>query len=172
MYFFSPGLKDLKTVSQHTPLVELGLDSMMTVEIQECFQRKFKIFVSMEYIRHLNFAKLLAMDAEEVAAEKRDQSNKENNTSFNFLLHIVNTRALDMEIDFKLSTTSDMGGEKVFLVPGFNGCQSIFSMISKNIKAPATCLQLGLSEINQLSITDMALKLFPVRNCYFYIVYI
>lgn len=158
----------MKTVSQQTPLVELGLDSMMAVEVQQSFERKFKIVVSVEHVRGLNFAKLLEMDAEKVVAKKRDQSNTENHASTNFLLHILNTRALDMEICFKLSTTSDIGREEVFLIPGFDGCHSIFSVISKKIKGPATCLQHGLSEINQLGIVDIAEKLFPVINDHFY----
>lgn len=51
------GIKDLKTVSLHTPLSELGMDSMTGVEIQQTMEREFQLLLSPQDIRALTLAK-------------------------------------------------------------------------------------------------------------------
>jgi len=55
------GIKNLKTVAQYTSLAELGMDSMMAVEIKQTLEREYGIFLTAENIRNLNFAKLTEM---------------------------------------------------------------------------------------------------------------
>lgn len=52
------GLRDLKTVSLHSTLAELGMDSMMAVEIKQTLEREFEVFLTAQDIRSLTFAKL------------------------------------------------------------------------------------------------------------------
>ncbi|XP_014484098.1 PREDICTED: fatty acid synthase-like, partial [Dinoponera quadriceps] len=52
------GIKDLKTIGQNTPLSELGMDSMMAVDIKQTLEREFDIFLTAQDIRNLTFAKL------------------------------------------------------------------------------------------------------------------
>lgn len=59
------GLRDLKTVSLHSTLAELGMDSMMAVEIKQTLEREFEIFLSPQDIRGLTFAKLQEMSSKE-----------------------------------------------------------------------------------------------------------
>ncbi|KAG7203841.1 hypothetical protein KM043_017897 [Ampulex compressa] len=56
------GLKDLKTVSQQKVLAELGVDSVMTVEVQQALEKNFGVLLSAKDIRNLTFAKLLDMN--------------------------------------------------------------------------------------------------------------
>ncbi|CAB0015645.1 unnamed protein product [Nesidiocoris tenuis] len=62
------GLRDLKTVSLHSTLAELGMDSMMAVEIKQTLEREFEIFLSPQDIRGLTFAKLQEMSNKDNAA--------------------------------------------------------------------------------------------------------
>lgn len=55
--FLPPGIKDLKTVSQQVSLAELGMDSMMAVEIKQTLEREFEIFLTAQDIRTLTFAR-------------------------------------------------------------------------------------------------------------------
>jgi len=48
----------MKKISQNTSLSELGMDSMMVVEIKQILEREFDIFFTAQEIRNLTFAKL------------------------------------------------------------------------------------------------------------------
>jgi len=51
----------MKVVSQNSSLAELGMDSMMAVEIKQTLEREFDIFLTAQEIRSLTFAKLIKM---------------------------------------------------------------------------------------------------------------
>lgn len=57
------GIRDLKTVSLHSSLAELGMDSMMAVEIKQTLEREFEVFLTAQDIRGLTFAKLAELGA-------------------------------------------------------------------------------------------------------------
>lgn len=48
----------MKNVSQHSTLAEIGMDSMMAVEIKQTLEREFEVFLSPQDIRSMTFAKL------------------------------------------------------------------------------------------------------------------
>lgn len=47
----------MKTVSLYSTLPELGMDSMMTMEIKQTLEREFEIILSIEEVRSLTFAR-------------------------------------------------------------------------------------------------------------------
>lgn len=51
------GLKNLNSISQHTSLSELGMDSMMIAELSQSLEKDFDISLSTEKVRSLTFAK-------------------------------------------------------------------------------------------------------------------
>jgi fatty acid synthase len=51
------GIKDIKTVSQHATLAELGMDSMMGTEVIQLLEKEFEIYVTAKDVRSLSFAK-------------------------------------------------------------------------------------------------------------------
>jgi len=63
MYFFLLGIKDASTVSPDLTLVDLGLDSLMGVEIKQTLERSHSIAMSAKEIRALTFAKLDELSA-------------------------------------------------------------------------------------------------------------
>jgi len=46
-------------------LAELGMDSMMAVEIKQTLKREYDIFLTAEDIRNLNFSKLMSLKKRE-----------------------------------------------------------------------------------------------------------
>lgn len=54
------GLRDIKTVSMHSNLAELGMDSMMAVEIKQTLEREYEVFLTVQDIRTLTFAKYVS----------------------------------------------------------------------------------------------------------------
>lgn len=81
LYF--TGLKDLKTVSLHSTLAELGMDSMMGVEIKQTLEREFEVFLTPQDIRSLTFAKLY-----EIAAASENQEGGEKGGKSNIILQV------------------------------------------------------------------------------------
>jgi fatty acid synthase len=51
------GIKDIKTVSQHATLAELGIDSMVGTEVVELLEKEFETYFTTKDIRCLTFAK-------------------------------------------------------------------------------------------------------------------
>lgn len=54
----------MKTVSLHSSLAELGMDSMMAVEIKQTLEREFEVFLTAQDIRSMTFAKLAEIGAQ------------------------------------------------------------------------------------------------------------
>lgn len=51
------GIRDVKTVSHHIKLPEMGMDSMMGVEIKQTLEREYDVFLTPQDIRNLTFAR-------------------------------------------------------------------------------------------------------------------
>ncbi|XP_066594557.1 fatty acid synthase [Prorops nasuta] len=162
------GMKDLKTVSMHTSLAELGMDSMMAVEIKQTLEREYEVFLTAQDIRILNFAKLTEISAKyEEANKKKRGTEKESAGSdklvgLNLLLRLIGSRDLSNEVCVPLPISKVAEGRKeVFLIPGMEGCGDVFLPLATKIKAPATCLQLGVNLEHHNSIPEMADFLLP-----------
>ncbi|XP_023313670.1 fatty acid synthase-like [Trichogramma pretiosum] len=158
------GLKDLKTVSPQTSLAELGMDSMMAVEIKQTLEREFELFLTAQDIRSLNFAKLQEMAAKNAEASKKRggadaDKNAEVITGMKLLVRVVGTADFNPEVCLPLATKQE-GKAEIFMIPGIEGIGKVFDNLALKIKAPAYCLQLGTSDLNS-DINAMADKLTP-----------
>jgi fatty acid synthase len=58
---FLSGIHNLKTVSPNSTLSELGMDSLTAVEVKQCLERDFGVFLIPKEIRGLTFARLSGM---------------------------------------------------------------------------------------------------------------
>uniref|UniRef100_A0A7G8Z9J8 oleoyl-[acyl-carrier-protein] hydrolase n=1 Tax=Meteorus pulchricornis TaxID=51522 RepID=A0A7G8Z9J8_9HYME len=157
-------VKNLNVVSHHTSLAELGMDSIMAVEIKQTLEREFDIFLTAQDIRSLNFAKLLEMNSQNMEHEREKLRNTDGNetvTGMKLLVRLLGEEIMQTELCMKLQTKNETGRHEVFLIPGIEGCGSIFCNLANNIKSPATCLQLDNKQMDYLSISEMANKLLP-----------
>ncbi|XP_011313292.1 fatty acid synthase [Fopius arisanus] len=157
------GLKDLKSVGVHTSLAELGMDSMMAVEIRQTLEREFEIFLTAQDIRGLNFAKLIEMNSKDLALKKKTTKVIAGDvpTGMKLLLRLLGEDQSMKEVCMKLSTKDDTGRQEVFLIPGIEGCGVVFSNLAHRIRAPASCLQLNNMDTQYRSIPEMADQLLP-----------
>ncbi|OXU23002.1 hypothetical protein TSAR_015480, partial [Trichomalopsis sarcophagae] len=155
-------LKDLKGVSTTTSLAELGMDSMMSVEIKQTLEREFEIFLTAQDIRSLNFSKLQEMCAkqEESDTKKESHNEVESVVGLKMLIQVIGHGDVNPEMILRLPSKGETDREEVFLIPGIEGVGSVFLNLASKIKAPATCLQLGIGN-DEMSIFDMANKLLP-----------
>jgi len=149
-------------VSQYTSLAELGMDSMMAVEIKQTLEREYDIFLTAEDIRNLNFTKLMRYKER----EKRQTRQIDEQTTFGIqmLTRILSNEKLSTDTCIELQTRMDPHKIKVFLLPGIQGCGNIFNPLASKIKPMATALQYGITN-NHMSIPEYADHLLHVRIC-------
>jgi hypothetical protein len=69
---FLAGIHDLKTVSLNSTLAELGMYSMIAVELKETLERDFEVYLTSQEIHNLTFASINELSA----ANKRTDINR------------------------------------------------------------------------------------------------
>ncbi|XP_077295535.1 fatty acid synthase-like [Arctopsyche grandis] len=148
------GIKDLRTISMQATLAELGMDSMMAVEIKQSLEREFEIFLTAQDIRTLSFSRLLELTAEREAdaSSLADTKSSEGLTGFKILMRNLGDEITESEPFIVMSTLfndgkiSDLEGKldiTLFMIPGIEGMVTTLESISKRLKCQATVLQLG-----------------------------
>lgn len=153
----------MKGVSVNTSLVEMGMDSMMAVEIKQMLEREFEIFLTAQDIRTLNFAKLQELNAAFEKGDTNDSSKKQEVAGANLLIRLIGVNDISDETCLKLSTQADSKKDPIFFIPGLEGLSSVFSVLASKIKAPGLCLQPGFDSSKQKSFSAVADLFVPVN---------
>ncbi|XP_076249111.1 fatty acid synthase-like [Calliopsis andreniformis] len=157
-------IKDLKGVSQNASLADLGMDSMMAVEIKQILERDYEIFLTPQEIRILNIAKLIQMSAKDTKKQTmkvtKAPSKTEQVTGMKLLMRSMNVSVLKATYCVELPVKCGEKKNEIFLIPGIEGSAVIFSTLSPKLKVPAICLQLGIYDTG-LSIEETAERLLP-----------
>ncbi|XP_020286674.1 fatty acid synthase-like isoform X2 [Pseudomyrmex gracilis] len=140
-------IKDVKKLSQTTSLAELGMDSMMAVEIKQTMERDFNVYLSLQEIRSLTFAKLFDMsDTKTIVKETSEKATSDERTENIF--GIVQNEDFISEIFVDLSPKNKESATQVFLIPGIDGCGTIFNHLEMYIKFSATSLHYNTNVIS------------------------
>ncbi|XP_067206014.1 fatty acid synthase-like [Linepithema humile] len=135
-------LKDMSTVAHHVPLSELGMDSMMAVEIKQTLEREYEIFLTAQDIRNLNFDRLAKMFEKDVKNEELTEI-----TGMKLLIRISGDDQLIPDVCIKLPTKRSTTESEIFLLPGIEGCGNVFDLLVPKIEGSATCLQYNTHNI-------------------------
>ena len=61
MYIYITGVRDSSHISKTAPLLELGLDSLMTTEIRQVLGRRFDLYLSVAEVQSLTLEKVQAL---------------------------------------------------------------------------------------------------------------
>ncbi|CAK1541813.1 unnamed protein product [Leptosia nina] len=154
------GIKDLKTVSQQVSLAELGMDSMMAVEIKQTLEREFEIFLTAQDIRTLTFARLVELTAQREAAASTSVTAQttapDMAVGFRVLLRNFGDEKVGSEPFIYLPTMVSDGTETditinedekvMFLMPGLEGFAAAMEPLCKRLKFKCCVLQLGIEQ--------------------------
>lgn len=160
------GIKNLNDISNQVCLSELGMDSMMSVEIKQTLEREHNIFLTTQDIRNLNFATLVKIN-QEVQHEKLCSDDTSDTNDFNglkLLVRVIGKDNLISDVCMNLPTKGDKNKNEIFLLPGIEGSGTIFNLLASKIEAPATCLQYGTYNIgnNYDTIAEIANNILKV----------
>lgn len=157
-------IKDMKKINQNTSLSELGMDSMMLVEIKQILEREYDIFLSVQEIRNLTPVKL--NEISNVIADDNTQTENSLDREPNIakLFGIVKDEDYMVKICLDISKEKE-STEQVFLIPGIDGCVTVFNHLTSSIKFSMTSLQYSINNINDMNtISETIDNLFEVSQ--------
>uniref|UniRef100_T1H7Z0 Carrier domain-containing protein n=1 Tax=Rhodnius prolixus TaxID=13249 RepID=T1H7Z0_RHOPR len=169
---YNSGLSDLKNVSQHSTLAEIGMDSMMAVEIKQTLEREFEVFLSPQDIRSMTFAKLHEISSSKeagVPAEIITDKSAANLFDIGLLITLIGDEPEKFEPCVKLSSAIPKDvfcPHKLFTIPGIEGVNAIMETICKEIEAQTYGLQFDYTRSVD-TVQDVADHLLPVSRIKF-----
>ena len=143
------------------------MDSMMSVDIKQILKREFDIFFATQEIRNLTFAKLIKMSVANISDNDVNDKKKFDIEKSDVIKILVGIILKDEDFvsqnDFfinKQNTTTE-----VFLIPGIDGCDTVFKTIMPHIKFSTWLLHYSTNNIDCTNmITETTNRLTNVCN--------
>jgi fatty acid synthase, animal type len=131
-------IQDKSLISMDVPLANLGLDSLMGVEIQQVLEHDFEIVVTAQEMRNITLRQL------EKQAGTDEKSKYEGSRSLElFFSYFGDENTSDQNI-LKLESLEIDKGTKVLIIPGVEGmANKTWHKFAKKLKYPTFMLQLG-----------------------------
>jgi fatty acid synthase, animal type len=134
-------IRDRKAISMETSLSQLGMDSLMGVEIQQVLERDYDTVLSPKEMQTVTLSQL----------EKRIHVKKtcgtvvtKNSNGLEFLLTSFGDEKTSDQTILKLQSKSEVRSTKILIVPGMEGMASeVWHKIAKELNNPTYILQLG-----------------------------
>lgn len=108
------GIRDIKTISTNATLAELGMDSLMSVEIKQTLEREFDIFLTAQELRVLTFKKLEEMS--NTNSVNKTVNESETNAP-NFLFRNFGDEETSGQTILRINAISDKKSHRLF-IPG------------------------------------------------------
>lgn len=143
------GIRDIKSISMNASLSEVGMDSLMAVEIKQTLEREFEIFLTPQDLRALTFTKLQEFadarikDAGDSVKLKLASDKKVD--VFNQMLRNLGDETTSVKTIMRLESKSnaDKFNSCLLIVPGIEGVagQSWINL-AKSINLSSFILQL------------------------------
>lgn len=170
-------LKDLKSVSTSATLSELGMDSLMAVEIKQTLEREFEVFLSPQDLRSLTFLKLQELEAQQEAALVNAGAapeaekpvimlGKSKDMGEAMLFRSFGDEENCFETILRLQSKDDNNNyhTAALIIPGVEGVAGdVYRQLSTSLNASTFILQLTNAR-NKANIHDIAQTVFKVGN--------
>ncbi|XP_044734384.1 fatty acid synthase-like [Chrysoperla carnea] len=145
------GIKDYKKLSKHAKLSEIGMDSMMAVEIKQTLEREFELFLTPQDIRNLTFSKLIELQNQLVDNTESSDTMKENLMSpeniFKMLVRTLGDENEDIEPMIELpSIKNKENSMPLFFIPGIEGNCLVFEELCSKLNYQCYGLQTSFED--------------------------
>jgi fatty acid synthase len=141
------GIRDRKSISMDSTLTQLGIDSLMGVEIQQILERDFDIALTSQELRSLTLGQL-----EKRAVSGGESESEENRAAteaqwMKLLTDgVINKETKQLHTSDTIVKANDIeadNGTKVLIIPGFYGTAAdVYRNIAKEMDYPTFILQL------------------------------
>ncbi|KRX40198.1 Fatty acid synthase [Trichinella murrelli] len=136
------GISDLKQVDPDSSLGDLGLDSLMGVEIKQTLERDYDVVLSMKDIRTLTLNKLVEITSNATSPGKERSVSVEMSAEQNLMMFRLNIDLNSLRPEktvIKINSVEE--GRPVFLVHPIEGVASSLEMLASKLPFPVYCLQ-------------------------------
>ena len=125
------GVQDTSTLDPNITLQELGMDSLMAVEIKQALEREYDIIMSAQEIRNLTYKRLTEL-SEELEERKKNLQKDGFESEQDSLSKLEEICAVKENLFIEISTTTSIeSSQPLFFIPSF---ESDFVMMRKLIK--------------------------------------
>lgn len=163
------GIRDIKAISMAASLSEVGMDSLMAVEIKQTLEREFEIFLTPQDLRSLTFTKLHefgdAKNKDGVENVKLKLATENKTVGFNLMLRNLGNESTSDQTALRVHSknNSEKINSCVLMLPGIEGVAGAsWHNIAMKIKLPTFILQLThTAELN--TVTEIVECLAEVR---------
>ncbi|XP_035774236.1 fatty acid synthase-like [Anopheles albimanus] len=135
-------IRDMKSVSVESTLADIGMDSLMAVEIRQVLERDFDIILTPQDLRTLTFSKLQKLADAKVENEAQESVAKQ--LELEDLLASFGDEAASHQTILRLPSKSsdDDYDLAVLIIPGIESvCSPVWTKIASQINAPTFILQ-------------------------------
>ncbi|KXJ69783.1 hypothetical protein RP20_CCG025833 [Aedes albopictus] len=135
-------IRDLKSLSMESTLADIGMDSLMAVEIKQVLERDFDIVLSPQELRTLTFAKLIKMVDEVKLAEKSREADTPT-VGLQLLMRNLGNEETSASTLLRVPSASEEG-QPIIFIPGIEGVAgNVLKAVAEQLKAPVYMLQLS-----------------------------
>jgi len=125
------GVKDPSTLDPNTSLGDLGLDSLMAVEVRQGLERDYDVVLSTQEVRLLKIKELQVIGSKTFKPKTNAVRGSEANAE-----DLGFTFDLPTDIFIKLKADCELSGRPIFFVPPIEGDFRIMAPLSKHIDRP------------------------------------
>ncbi|KAF5284901.1 hypothetical protein FQA39_LY16856 [Lamprigera yunnana] len=159
------GIKDLKSIGEHLTLAQLGMDSIMGLEIKQTLERGYETILTPQDIRLLTFAKLKEMESEVV-----DSTESGISTTIDpkyELLHLFTLNVAEEAKPFqpvvrlKSSVVESVLAPVLFILPGIDNHYGGFESLAAKLLCHVFCVQYEFNHSVDSTIDHTAKCLLP-----------
>lgn len=113
------GISDVKSVSVHSAMSDLGMDSLVNTEMKQLLKREFDIEMTQEELRELTVKRLIEMSGK--TDKKLDKEPKESPKPSSEETPTHSKEPKSLEKIAKVNSIPDTGAECILFVPGIEG---------------------------------------------------
>lgn len=136
-------IRDAKSLSMETTLTELGMDSLMTVEIQQTLEREHDFIISTHQLRSITLMQLIKGAQNSETMDQSDELEQQIVAADLglFMRNFGDEKDGDNTI-LQLESSAQNANGKVLIVPGIEGSISdVWRNLAKHLNCPTFLLQ-------------------------------
>ncbi|XP_065217068.1 fatty acid synthase-like [Planococcus citri] len=150
------GIKDLKTINQSWTFSELGMDSVLALELKQILELEFNVIFSPEDLQTMTFVKLLQMKKEKENSMITGEKIKTQMQTFmeEILLNKPIRRIPLDENNIEKSIVFDEN-PTIFMFPGAEGLAVTMQSLAKNLPGQVICFQYYFGEVADYTFEEL-----------------
>ncbi|XP_065209087.1 fatty acid synthase-like [Planococcus citri] len=150
------GIKDLKKINQTWTLPELGMDSIIAIELKQILDSEFNLIFSPKDLQNMTFVKLNKMKEEK---ERRPKSDVKVKSHIQIFMDEMLSNKWIRRIPFETNDEENeiLFDEKptVFMFPGVEGLAMTMEPLAKQLPGQKLCFQYYFGEVADFPLTKL-----------------